>query len=48
LPHDNGSEFINNATELWYKKENLPFTHSRDHQKNDNRFVEQKKRRRRP
>jgi transposase InsO family protein len=39
---DNGSEFINNATELWCKNENLPFTRSRDHKKNDNCFVEQK------
>jgi hypothetical protein len=27
---------------MWYAKERLPFTHSRDHQKNDNWFVEQK------
>jgi hypothetical protein len=39
---DNGSEFINHATEIWCAKENLPFTRSRDHQKNDNCFVEQK------
>jgi hypothetical protein len=39
---DNGSEFINNATEIWCSKETLPFTRSRDHQKNDNCFVEQK------
>jgi hypothetical protein len=39
---DNGSEFINYATEAWCKKENLPFTRSRDHRKNDNCFVEQK------
>ncbi|MDR2042128.1 MAG: DDE-type integrase/transposase/recombinase [Tannerella sp.] len=39
---DNGSEFINNATEIWCKNEHLPFTRSRDHQKNDNCFVEQK------
>ena len=39
---DNGSEFINNATEIWCKQENLPFTRSRDHKKNDNCFVEQK------
>jgi transposase InsO family protein len=39
---DNGSEFINNATEIWCKKESLPFTRSRDHKKNDNCFVEQK------
>jgi transposase InsO family protein len=39
---DNGSEFINYATEAWCKKENLPFTRSRDHKKNDNCFIEQK------
>ena len=39
---DNGSEFINNATELWCKTTGLPFTRSRDHRKNDNCFVEQK------
>jgi hypothetical protein len=39
---DNGSEFINNATEIWCKNESLPFTRSRDHKKNDNCFVEQK------
>jgi hypothetical protein len=39
---DNGSEFINNATQIWCAKENLPFTRSRDHKKNDNCFVEQK------
>jgi hypothetical protein len=39
---DNGSEFINNAAEIWCGKESLPFTRSRDHQKNDNCFVEQK------
>jgi hypothetical protein len=39
---DNGSEFIINATEIWCKKESLPFTRSRDHKKNDNCFVEQK------
>ena len=32
----NGSEFINNATETWCETENLPFTRSRDHKKNDN------------
>jgi hypothetical protein len=42
LPRDNGSEFINHATPIWCKQENLPFTRSRDHQKNDNYFVEQK------
>jgi hypothetical protein len=39
---DNGSEFINNATEIWCKDNNIPFTRSRDHKKNDNCFVEQK------
>jgi transposase InsO family protein len=39
---DNGSEFINNATETWRKGNGIPFTRSRDHQKNDNCFVEQK------
>jgi transposase InsO family protein len=39
---DNGSEFINNATEAWCAQRNLPFTRSRERQKNDNCFVEQK------
>jgi transposase InsO family protein len=39
---DNGSEFINNATEIWCKDNGIPFTRSRDHKKNDNCFVEQK------
>jgi len=39
---DNGSEFINNATEVWCKDNGVPFTRSRDHKKNDNCFVEQK------
>ncbi len=39
---DNGSEFINNTTEIWCKKESIRFTRSRSHQKNDNCFVEQK------
>ena len=39
---DNGSEFINHATETWCNNESLPFTRSRDHKKNDNCFVEQK------
>ena len=39
---DNGSEFINNATELWCKQNSVSFTRSRDHKKNDNCFVEQK------
>jgi hypothetical protein len=48
LLRDNGPEFINNATGLWYNQEQAPFTRSRDHKKNNNCFVEQKKRRRRP
>ena len=39
---DNGSEFINNYTEAWCKKNNVPFTRSRSNKKNDNCFVEQK------
>jgi hypothetical protein len=39
---DHGSEFINNATELWCKNNAISFTRSRDHRKNDNCFVEQK------
>jgi hypothetical protein len=39
---DNGSEFINHATEIWCAEESLPFTRGRDHKKNDNCFVEQK------
>jgi hypothetical protein len=39
---DNGSEFINNATEAWCRKEGIRFTRSRDRRKNDNCFVEQK------
>jgi transposase InsO family protein len=39
---DNGSEFINHATEAWCRQIGLPFTRSRDHTKNDNCFVEQK------
>jgi transposase InsO family protein len=39
---DNGSEFINNATEAWCKRVGIPFTRSRDYKKNDNCFVEQK------
>jgi hypothetical protein len=42
LHSDNGSEFINNATEIWHSKATLPFTRSRDHKKNHNCFVEQK------
>jgi hypothetical protein len=39
---DNGSEFINNATEAWCRREGILFTRSRDRRKNDNCFVEQK------
>jgi transposase InsO family protein len=39
---DNGSEFINNATERWCADNRIPFTRSRDRKKNDNCFVEQK------
>jgi hypothetical protein len=39
---DNGSEFINHATEAWCRKEGFLFTRSRDRKKNDNCFVEQK------
>jgi transposase InsO family protein len=39
---DNGSEFINNATEAWCKREGIHFTRSRSQKKNDNCFVEQK------
>jgi hypothetical protein len=39
---DNGSEFINYATEAWCKSEGISFTRSRDRRKNDNCFVEQK------
>jgi hypothetical protein len=39
---DNGSEFINHATETWCKNTRILFTRSRDHKKNDNCFVEQK------
>ncbi|GHU56241.1 integrase [Spirochaetia bacterium] len=41
---DNGSEFINTAVEKWCNDplHPVPFSRSRDHQKNDNCFVEQK------
>jgi len=39
---DNGSEFIDNATEIWCKDNGIPFTRSRDRKKNDNCFAEQK------
>jgi len=39
---DNGSEFINNHLLKWCSKENLVFTRSRPHKKNDGCYVEQK------
>ena len=41
---DNGSEFINQVITDWHRNPAcpIPFTRSRDHQKNDNCFVEQK------
>ena len=39
---DGGSEFINKPTFEYCQQENLDFTHSRSHKKNDNCFVEQK------
>jgi transposase InsO family protein len=39
---DNGSEFINYATEAWCRDEGILFTRSRGNKKNDNCFVEQK------
>jgi transposase InsO family protein len=39
---DNGSEFINNATERWCALNRIFFTRSRNQKKNDNCFVEQK------
>jgi hypothetical protein len=41
---DNGSEFINHVITDWHHNPAgpIPFTRSRDHQKNDNCFVEQK------
>jgi hypothetical protein len=41
---DNGSEFINQVITDWHRNPlcPVPFTRSRDHQKNDNCFVEQK------
>jgi len=39
---DNGSEFINHATEAWRAREGIAFTRSRSQNKNDNCFVEQK------
>jgi hypothetical protein len=47
---DNGSEFINQVIADWHRNpaRSISFTCSKDHKKNDSRFVEQKKRRRRP
>ena len=42
LDSDNGSEFINDQMYRYCKKENLLFTRSRPHKKNDNCHVEQK------
>jgi hypothetical protein len=41
---DNGSEFINQVISDWLRNPScpIPFSRSRDHQKNDNCFVEQK------
>jgi transposase InsO family protein len=39
---DNGSEFINYATQIWCKESGIAFTRSRNSRKNDNCFVEQK------
>ena len=39
---DNGSEFINQYTEAWCRKEGIAFTRSRSQKKNDNCFIEQK------
>jgi hypothetical protein len=41
---DNGSEFINDTTEIWCRNEHIAFTRSRSRKKNDNCFVEQKNR----
>lgn len=42
LDSDNGSEFINNQLFRYCQKEQITFTRSRPHRKNDNCFVEQK------
>ena len=39
---DNGSEFMNRATEAWCAREGVAFTRNRSRNKNDNCFVEQK------
>jgi hypothetical protein len=39
---DNGSEFLNNAIGAWCTTNNIAFSKSRLHKKNDNCFVEQK------
>lgn len=42
LDSDNGSEFINHHLRRYCDQENITFTRSRPHRKNDNCFVEQK------
>ena len=42
LDSDNGSEFINNHLRRYCEQQQLTFTRSRPHRKNDNCFVEQK------
>jgi hypothetical protein len=42
LDSDNGSEFINNQLFRWCTSNEVTFTRSRPHRKNDNCFVEQK------
>jgi hypothetical protein len=42
IDSDNGSEFINNQLHQYCKDEQITFTRSRPHRKNDNCFVEQK------
>jgi hypothetical protein len=42
LDSDNGSEFINHHLLRYCNQENITFTRSRPHRKNDNCFVEQK------
>lgn len=42
LDSDNGSEFINHHLEAYCRQEQITFTRSRPHRKNDNCYVEQK------
>jgi len=42
LDSDNGSEFINDQLFRWCTRQQITFTRSRPHRKNDNCFVEQK------